>query len=81
MRHALTDSVVSAGRILELLPQQLKPATDQPPKKPGKGKGRKPSAARSSTDDAAGSALESMAKRPSKAKHRGKGKKKQPRRG
>lgn len=77
LRHALTDSVITAGRILELLPQQLKPATPPQRGKPAKGKGKKPSAARSSADDAAGSALDSMAKRPSKARPRGKRKKKQ----
>ncbi len=78
LRHALSDSVITAARILELLPKQLRPAAPQPPRKPAKGK--KP-APKSSADRAASSALDSMDKRPSKGKPRGKGKRKQSRGG
>lgn len=67
MRHALTDSVISAGRILELLPKQKRPAAERKPAKTAAPRAKSPTA------DAAGSALDSMAKRPSKPKRRGKG--------
>ena len=79
LRHALTDSVISAGRILELFPTQQPPAARPPPGRPAADKGRKaahPPPAKSSANDAASSALDSMAKRSAKSKQPGKGKKK-----
>lgn len=71
MRHALTDSVISAGRILELLPKQKRPGAGHKPGKSAAPPAKPPAA------EAAGSALDSMAGGPSKARHRGKGKRKQ----
>ncbi len=71
MRHALTDSVISAGRILDLLPKQKRPGAGRKPGKSAATRAKSPAA------DAASSALDSMARGPSKAKPRGKGKRKQ----
>ena len=73
LRHALTDSVISAGQILQLFPQEHRPGKKAAPKKARKGKasnGAVPGAdgAKPAAGDALTSALDSMAGRSAKSK-------------
>ena len=77
LRHVLTDSVISAGQILQSFPQEQHPGEKAAPKKARNGKANKgaaPGAAgtKPADGDALTSALESMAGQSTKSKQPGK---------